>query len=289
MSRKPPIAVIRELRKEVGFGCPVPGCGNPYLEWHHFDPPYAVEQHHRPEGMIALCINHHKKADSGAYTKEQLRNFKRVKASPDEIKGRFDWLRNKLLVVAGGNYYYDIPTPLVIDNHNVISFNRDEDGYALLNVKMLSLSKEERIILTNNNWENIGAPSDLVSPPSGKLLNIHYENGDLLTVEFNEIISSEHFESKHGHTLRNLDYPITTVEINFKLEGSGLYLTPKETNIQSSTLTRNFMRGGRIGILVETGIKWRQNWASTPKAETRNTKCPCGSRIRYKHCHGLIE
>src|SRR5918912_315690 len=36
VNRTPPAAVRRELRREVGFGCPVPDCGNPYLYWHHF-------------------------------------------------------------------------------------------------------------------------------------------------------------------------------------------------------------------------------------------------------------
>ena len=72
MNRTPPKKVIQTLRQEVGFGCPIPNCGNPYLEWHHFDPPWSIENHHRPEGMIALCTQHHKNADNYAYTNEQL-------------------------------------------------------------------------------------------------------------------------------------------------------------------------------------------------------------------------
>jgi len=73
-----------QLRKEVGFGCPAPkdtksalACGNPFLEYHHFDPPWHVEYHHKPEGMVALCSAHHKKADKGAFTKEQILRMKR--------------------------------------------------------------------------------------------------------------------------------------------------------------------------------------------------------------------
>ena len=73
MRREPPDSVKKILRKEVRFGCPIPGCNNPYLEWHHFDPPWAKEEHHRPEGMIALCNTHHKRADAGAFTIEQLK------------------------------------------------------------------------------------------------------------------------------------------------------------------------------------------------------------------------
>ena len=54
MSDKGKSAAIRTLRREVGFGCPV--CRSPFLTWHHFDPPYHVEEHWRHEGMIALCL-----------------------------------------------------------------------------------------------------------------------------------------------------------------------------------------------------------------------------------------
>lgn len=58
LSRTPPIEVRRQLRKEVNFGCPVDGCGIPYLTWHHFDPPWNEKEHHDPNGMLALCANH---------------------------------------------------------------------------------------------------------------------------------------------------------------------------------------------------------------------------------------
>src|SRR5215211_7582447 len=76
VNRTPPIEVRRELRREVGFGCPVDGCGSPYLTWHHFDPPWKERQHHDVVGMVALCREHHDKADVGAFTRQQLRQLK---------------------------------------------------------------------------------------------------------------------------------------------------------------------------------------------------------------------
>src|SRR5690348_4262835 len=87
-SRRPPAAVQRVLRQEVGYGCPadvdgVP-CGNPYLEWAHFDPPWNVKHHHNPEGMIALCHEHHTKFDAGALSLDQWKELKRT--APDRSK-----------------------------------------------------------------------------------------------------------------------------------------------------------------------------------------------------------
>ncbi|MGI2155364.1 hypothetical protein ACROAK_21195 [Shewanella oncorhynchi] len=114
--RKPiPKSVKKVLRSEVGFGCPVKGCGNPYLEYHHFDPPVSVKPHNEPEGMIALCAQHHKKADGGAYTTEQLHELKKDKANAKLVKGSLDWLRKDLLAVVGGNFYYETPRIITID------------------------------------------------------------------------------------------------------------------------------------------------------------------------------
>src|SRR4029079_15500764 len=105
MERTPPVDVRKQLRREVQFGCPVSGCANPYLEYHHFDPPWREKHHHNPEGMLALCAEHHRKADAGAFTVEQLREMK--KESPNTVRGRFNWLRNELLAVVGGSFYFE--------------------------------------------------------------------------------------------------------------------------------------------------------------------------------------
>jgi hypothetical protein len=60
------------LAEEVGFGCPVEGCGSPYLSWHHFDPPWSERQQHEPQGMIALCRTHHDMADVGTFAGEPV-------------------------------------------------------------------------------------------------------------------------------------------------------------------------------------------------------------------------
>ncbi|MDP9457654.1 MAG: HNH endonuclease, partial [Actinomycetota bacterium] len=51
---------------------------------------------------------------------------------------------HSLLAVVGGNFYYDTPIIFQYQGEPSIWFNRDEDGYLLLNVRMLSTSGQPR-------------------------------------------------------------------------------------------------------------------------------------------------
>ena len=198
MNRKPPVDVKRTLREEVGFGCPVPGCGLPYLEWHHFDPPWHVKNHHDPKGMIALCREHHIQADNGAFTKEQLHDFKKGgKENWSQVRGKFNWMRNRLLAVVGGNFYYETPVILEFKGQPVIWFERDENDYLLLNLHMLSTTGEPRAFITNNEWFNVGGEEDIECPPSAKKVKISYPNGDFVSVEFFELNTIEEAQKRY--------------------------------------------------------------------------------------------
>lgn len=294
MNRRPPIDVIRALRKEVGFGCPVPGCGNPYLEWHHFDPPFHILNHHNLEGMIALCIEHHKKADGGSYTKEQLLKLKRNKAQADMIKGQFDWLRNDLLAVVGGNFYYETLKVLQLNGRDVVWFRRDEDGYLRLNVRMVSVRPEERAIIDDNVWMNIGNPEDVNSPPQGKELRIKYENGDDLFVKFLVMDTArqayEKYESEILLRNHSLKFPLTVVEVNYKVGGTNIEFKSSGTNIASNSITGNFTSHCGVGVKIDTRLVFRENPSLLPyMPKLRLERCPCGSGLRFKHCHGLLR
>lgn len=157
------------LREEVGFGCPVPKCGQPYLEWHHFDPPWSVKNHHDPKGMIALCREHHIQADNGAFTLNQLHEFKKAGMSNwKQVSGKFNWMRNRLLAVVGGNFYYETPVLFAYKQRPVIWFERDENNYLLLNLRMLATGNEPRAYIRNNEWFNVGGEEDMECPPSAK-------------------------------------------------------------------------------------------------------------------------
>jgi hypothetical protein len=252
MERTPPVEVRRTLRREVGFGCPAPGCANPYLEYHHFDPPWRDRQHHDPNGMIALCAEHHRKADGGSYTNEQLRTLKRP--AEGVVGGRFDWLRNDVLAYVGGTFYYETPTIFQFKTERAIWFERDDEGNMLLSIRMVTSSGEPRLSLRNNDWMVLGNPVDFESPPSGKRIQAKYSNGDILKVDFSTLANlhraKERYPKASERGLSNVRYPVTVVEVEQLFGGSDFGFGPSWTRLGGATISGGFV--SRCG----TGLVW---------------------------------
>ncbi len=255
MNREPPLAVKKILRAEVGFGCPVPDCGNPYLEWHHFDPPWRELNHHNPEGMIALCPEHHRQADHGAFTRDQLHEFKRSgKENWYRVKGKFNWMRNRLLAVVGGNFYYETPIVVQFQGQPLIWFERNESDYLLLNLYMLPRQDQPRAYIRNNEWFNVGGEEDIECPPSGRKVRISYPNGDQVRVEFFEMLTAQDAQSMYPHarvSAWEIAFPITVVEVTMNIGNSDLSFGPRHTSFGNGGLmTGCFASGCRVGLAL---------------------------------------
>jgi hypothetical protein len=197
MNRTPPTKVREQLRKEVNFGCPVKGCGSPYLAYHHFDPPWNEKYHHNPEGMIALCMKHHSEADGRAWTKAQLREMKANPFISSEVAGRFNWLRQDIIVIAGGNVIQNPHAILELYGEKVVWLEKYPDGYRL---NMTVKDSEGRLVLKiqNNDWIAYNKRVvDVFCPPSGKEVSVTSKDrktsvairfDDLSTERFRELL-----------------------------------------------------------------------------------------------------
>jgi len=247
---------MRVLRQEVGFGCPVRGCGSPYLEYHHFDPPWSVREHHDPGGMIALCAEHHKKADvPGAFPIDYLRELKTT-PSGASVSGRFDWLLRDFIVVMGGAYAADCWVPISYGDRPVISFHRDFSGFLLMNIDMPSASIGPRLRMWESVWYQRGSPKDLECPPSGRLLKISYKNGDYLRIEFRSMATPAEFQARYpqAHDIgpSQATYPLTVIEIELRLAEADLHINKDVFRLGGSELRGTLARGGRYFIGIGT-------------------------------------
>lgn len=256
--RDPYERVKTALRQEVGFCCPVRGCGSPYLTWHHFDPPWRVEHHHRPEGMIALCREHADKADHGSFTDDQLRELKQKGRSRSaEVRGHFDWMRQDLLAVVGGNFFYEQRVIFQLGETPCIWFDRDEGGYLLLNFKMPTTSGSRRAQIEQNFWSVTTAVEEVICPPSGKLVEINYPNGDRFRAEFYNADSSAEVDRRHPPAVPrrwygNVHFPVTVVELWETAAGTNIEFGPKFSRLGGVQMTDCFSaRNGGAGIRMD--------------------------------------
>jgi hypothetical protein len=254
-NRTPRKEIRQKLRQEVGFGCPIPGCGVPYLTWHHFDPPWRILKHENPSGIIPLCRIHHDMADAGTWTKGQLHTFKRsARQERGHVKGRFQWMNQQLLGVLGGNFAYECPTLLYCCKQPVIWFNRNHDGFLLVNLAMPRTEVEVVPILENNDWVVSTEVEDIESPPNGRILSVKYPNGDKLKIEFKPIETNQEAVKRYPDGTRylaQLEYPLVGVEFEMKVAALDIDIGPTQMRLPNATTVRNSMAIQRaIGFAV---------------------------------------
>lgn len=208
--------------------------------------------------MIALCLDHAARADGGAFTDDQLRILKKEGAHrAEEIRGRFDWMRRDLLAVVGGSFYYQSPVIFRVNERPCIWFNRDTEGYLLLNFQMPSVSGEQRARIEDNGWIVPPDAADVECPPRGRTLEVRYSNDDRLKVEFFNIDAPDALIGRYSDAnvqrwVSKITFPSTGVEISEKVSGTTIEFGPRSTRIGGLQMTNAFMmRIGRAALQLD--------------------------------------
>jgi hypothetical protein len=204
--------------------------------------------------MIALCGLHHPQADRGVFTVEQLREFKEMGAERNqEVGTRLEWMREDLLAVVGGNFYYATPVPVRFRDTNVVAFTRDEQGRLLLETNMLSTSHDPRMTIQESFWLVRGNPIDLECPPNGRLVTADYANGDKLRVEFIPDLTPSTLASRYPDSIGNwnweqLPQQLAAVEIQMRVGGTEIEFGPRETRMQGGVMRNCFSSHCGVGV-----------------------------------------
>jgi len=149
MNRNPPEEVKRLLRKEVNYGCPVKGCGSPFLSWHHFDPPWSVREHHNVDGMIALCTKCHPMADSGAFSINQLRELKKNPNPIEYVKTKFPWMPENSIIRLGGCYALDW-CKVSVSGEPIFWIEKDDNNLLVLNLILKNKNNDTIAVIKEN-------------------------------------------------------------------------------------------------------------------------------------------
>jgi hypothetical protein len=119
-------------------------------------------------------MQHHGQADQGAWTIEQLRGFKdsNRNGAAARLKGQFHWRRDRLILLAGGNWWSECSVLLQYRSTPIIWLSRDSDGYELLNLDLFDEQGVPRLRLRDNDWIVDRDVEDLECPPKKASLMI---------------------------------------------------------------------------------------------------------------------
>jgi len=264
MNRNPPKHVCESLRKEVNFGCPVNGCGVPYLVYHHFDPPWSQKHHHNPEGMIALCAKDANLADGCRWTKDQLRHMKQEPyVRLGEISDVYGYLRRNVVTIIG-NVAFDVRNVLEINGERVIGFERDKEGYDRLNLLIRDDKGKPVLVMENNDWSAYTKDLfDLRCSAQGKELEIASTDGlthfemrfdDYTLDDFKQLLSSRASGRNIEWLISGMGNPetIPTWTIKGKLRWGNSYIDIRDFEIEDllrhNIFSMNFIAGGRAAF-----------------------------------------
>jgi hypothetical protein len=267
-SRHIPSEIRKYLRKEVGYGCPVSGCRNPFLEYHHFNPKYSDRKEHSKEGMIALCPNHHRKADRDRWTNDELIKLKKADLR-EIVNGTLDWNLKDSIIIVGNNYFFgDLFTFSVFGNELfgiAQTDNRELVINALIwdsNMKPVAQIVENDILINNLN---IG---DLNCSASGHSIRIESEADDtyyelyfkrVYLSEFEKATISKVDENVWKYIKSNIankvkDGKVLTIVFTSRVKTDKILINIQDSNVKFDFTKLGFIKGSIGNNALQGGI-----------------------------------
>ncbi|MEH3116751.1 MAG: SEC-C domain-containing protein [Methylorubrum populi] len=283
-------AVKRSVRQRDGFGCVI--CGKAVYDYEHFDPDFADTQSHEVDRIILLCIEHHGLKSRGLISKETITSHlknpycKRTGFS----FGAFDIGTMHPEIVMGEMTCTDVRCLISIDGDEIFSI-APPLGKGLpfrINAELRGARGEIVLKIINNEWRSETSNWDVnIEGPVITIRNAPRKIDLVLRSEPPKRIVIERMEMVHKF------YRI------YCKEGGYLEIVSPHGNIFSAYKTsfRGFdtavalnENGMAIGLMPPLISAWpNAQQPIVPVKPSRNSRCECGSGLRFKHCHGKIN
>jgi len=166
MNRSEPRDIPAELKRQVdsGHACAIPNCRLPNPEIHHIIP-YSRCRKHEYDNLIALCPNHHRRADSNDIDRKSLHMYKSNLRFAIETYSRFEL--DILFTLRRKGLHRGIPFPsylrLLIDRILEVGYVKLESeepafkiGHTKLSLDTLILTRQGLEFVKSLENEDIG-------------------------------------------------------------------------------------------------------------------------------------
>ena len=199
--------------------CIAPGCANPYLTRH------AIGDGE----VVPLCLSHAKQAAETEAPPDRLRSLAQAATRPDPRRQRPVWQLRPVLARVAGNFFYETPVLFQLGPVTCIGFGRGEEGNLLLTLRMPTTADRPKAAITDNVWDVLPDGAEVVCPPSGRVLDISYPDGDRFRIEFTDVHSAAALQMRFGNIARwayRVTFPCTYVEVAATVANTDLEFGP---------------------------------------------------------------
>jgi hypothetical protein len=144
-----PLTIQKQLRQEANFGCVL--CGCPIIIYAHIIP-YRRIQAYLPENIIALCPNHYTNFDRGEFPESYLQDAKKNPHNKIQVQDAFFIDSQDMAVNVGKSKFINTSRILAVDDFDIISINRENDRYILLDINFFDKLNNLIAVVYENSW-----------------------------------------------------------------------------------------------------------------------------------------
>jgi hypothetical protein len=192
--------------------------------------PFAEEQHHRADDMLALCGNCHKSVAKLGRDRQRA-----IKADPHNVKvgvyrGALEFDKRDLVFKVGGNWYENTPTLLQYRDTPIIACRLDE-GQAKVSLNLFSSTGQMLLKVVDND--------------------VSFRVTDLWDFEYAHNVAIARYSK--GHVALKIDFRGTEaiVEGQLWLGNQQVRLGPTETSFGGNTMGNCVISGCQVGIQID--------------------------------------
>lgn len=245
MSRNPPAAVARQLRRESGFGCAV--CGNPIVEYHHIIE-WQKSNHFDPEHMVALCPLHH--AEYGKLSASKAYEAKKnpINIRTGRIYGYLGGNKNQKSLRLGGITIENCRSAINYSGIDLFSYRFHEGEYTL-----------NTYIPNEQFWPEVLIKSNNMAASIAGFWDIEFKTNWLK------------FRRRAGDVFLSIDFRGDEVELDgfLIIQGNEIRLKRSATSIGGGHFSNVHMKNSACGIRIgPPGLIQPPNYAMMqPKAQ----------------------
>jgi len=291
LSRTIPEDIKRQVRRECGFGCVY--CGLAIATYEHIDPAFKDAREHDPSKIAYLCGSCHDRVTRGVWSKQKIIV---ARSNPCCIRNHrchdsFDISTPHPVIWVGPNEIININKILSVDDHVVLSIDPPEQTGAPFSISGEFYDDYGNFLFKIHKNEWVGSVENWDIETVGRTITIRKGLGSIalrITALPPSGIMIERADMFYRHARFTVnEYQarlLTCNEGGVTLRGRRIVGHEPATIFLTAYDTGRWTIGGGGGFSIKGPPEDLPNFIKTRVPLGRNSRCPCGSGLKYKKC-----